>query len=135
RVLRGRAGLFTIIVLVVVGGVALVSLFSPKKYVAELALVVDLQGNDPMKETPLAPMLVPSHLATQTEIIRSRNVATKVIEKLELTTNPQIVAAYRQSGAASDLNTWLVENLLRAVDAKTARNSNIIRISYSSRDP
>jgi chain length determinant protein EpsF len=135
RVLRGRAVLFTTIVLVVVTGVALISLLSPKKYVAELSLVVDLQGNDPMKETALAPMLVPSHLATQTEIIKSRNVATKVIEKLGLATNPQIVAAYRESGAASDLNTWLVENLLLAVDAKTARNSNIIRISYGSRDP
>jgi succinoglycan biosynthesis transport protein ExoP len=135
RVLRGRAALFATMVLTVVLGVALVSLLSPKQYVAELSLVVDLQGNDPMKQTPLSPMLVPSHLATQTEIIRSRNVANKVIQKLSLATNPQIIAAYRESGAASDLNNWLVENLLRGVDAKTARNSNIIRISYSSRDP
>jgi succinoglycan biosynthesis transport protein ExoP len=135
RVLRGRALLFTAIVLVVVTGVAVISLLSPKKYVAELALVVDLQGTDPMKETALAPMLVPAHLATQTEIIRSRNVALKVIDKMGLATNPEIIAAFRESGAATDLTSWLVDSLLRNVDAKTARSSNIIRISYSSPDP
>src|SRR5690606_16699961 len=35
----------------------------------------------------------------------------------------------------TDLKSWLIENLLRAVDAKTARNTNIIRVSYSSPDP
>jgi succinoglycan biosynthesis transport protein ExoP len=135
RVLRGRIGLFTFIVLLVVSAVAVVSLLSPKKYVAELALVVDLQGNDPMKEGPLAPALVPTHLATQTEIIRSRNVALKVIEKTGLAHDPEVIAAFKESGAGTDLKSWLVENLLRAVDAKTARNTNIIRVSYGSSDP
>jgi chain length determinant protein EpsF len=135
RILRGRALLFTAIVLLVVTAVGFISLISPKKYVAELALVVDVQGNDPMKESALAPSLVPTHLSTQTEIIRSRNVTTKVIEKMGLATEPAVVEAYRESGADTDLNTWLVENVLRSVDAKTARNSNIIRISYTSTDP
>jgi succinoglycan biosynthesis transport protein ExoP len=135
RILRGRALLFTAIVLLVVTAVGLISLISPKKYVAELALVVDVQGNDPMKEAALAPALVPTHLSTQTEIIRSRNVATKVIEKMGLATDPAVVEAYRDSAAATDLNSWLVENVLRSVDAKTARSSNIIRISYTSTNP
>jgi chain length determinant protein EpsF len=135
RILRGRALLFTAVVLLVVTAVGLISLISPKKYVAELALVVDVQGNDPMKEAALAPSLVPTHLSTQTEIIRSRNVATKVIEKIGLANDPAVVEAYRESGADTDLNSWLVENVLRAVDAKTARNSNIIRVSYTSTDP
>src|SRR5688572_14533571 len=135
RILRGRALLFTAVVLLVVTAVGLISLISPKQYVAELALVVDVQGNDPMKEAALAPALVPTHLSTQTEIIRSRNVANKVIEKLGLATEPTIVEAYRESGAETDLNSWLVANVLRAVDAKTARSSNIIRISYTSTDP
>lgn len=135
RILRGRALLFTTIVLVVVTGVAVISLLSPKKYVAELAMVVALQGNDPMKEAPIAPTLVPTHLATQTEIIKSRNVALKVIEKMGLATNPEVVAAFRDSGADTDLTSWLVDNLLRNVDAKTGRSSNIIRIAYASRNP
>lgn len=134
RILRGRALLFTAIVLLVVMAVGLISLISPKEYVAELALVVDVQGNDPMKEAALAPSLVPTHLSTQTEIIRSRNVALKVIEKKGLATDPTVVEAFRDSGADTDLNSWLVENVLRSVDAKTARNSNIIRISYTSTD-
>lgn len=135
RILRGRALLLTAIVLLVVTAVGLISLISPKKYVAELALVVDVQGNDPVKEAALAPALVPTHLATQTEIIKSRNVANKVIEKMGLATNPTVVEAYRESDSDTDLNSWLVDTVLRSVDAKTARSSNIIRISYTSTDP
>lgn len=134
RILRGRALLLAAIVCCVVLAVAVISLLSPKQYVAELALVVDLQGNDPMKQSALAPALVPTHLSTQTEIIRSRNVALKVIEKMGLATNPEVVASYREHGGDSDLTSWLVDNVLRAVDAKTARTSNIIRIAYTSTD-
>ncbi len=134
RILRGRALLLVAVVCSVVLAVAVISLLSPKQYVAELALVVDLQGNDPMKQSALAPALVPTHLSTQTEIIRSRNVALKVIEKMGLATNPEVVASYREHGGDSDLTSWLVDNVLRAVDAKTARTSNIIRIAYTSTD-
>jgi succinoglycan biosynthesis transport protein ExoP len=135
RILRGRALLLLTVVFVVVAAVGVISFLSPKKYVSELALVVDLQGNDPMKQSALAPALVPSHLSTQTEIIRSRNVALKVIEKTGLANNPVVLESFQQSGGDSDLNSWLVANLLRNVDAKTARSSNILRISYSSTDP
>lgn len=135
RILRGRALLLAAIVLLVVTVVGVISLISPKKYVAELALVVDVQGNDPMKEAALAPSLVPTHLSTQTEIIRSRNVATKVIERMGLANDAAVLEAYRDSDAETDLNAWLVENVLRSVDAKTTRSSNIIRISYTSTDP
>jgi len=134
RILRGRALMFITIVGAVVMVVGIISLLSPKTYVAELALVVDLTGNDPMKESALAPALVPTHLATQTEIIRSRNVALKVIEGMGLATDPDVVASFREQGGETDLNSWLVANVLRNVDAKTARSSNIIRISYSSTD-
>lgn len=134
RILRGRALLFVAVVFMVVATVGVISLLSPKEYVAELALVVDLQGNDPMKEAALAPALVPTHLATQTEIIRSRNVALKVIEKMGLATNPLVLASFQEDGGDSDLTSWLADTVLRSVDAKTARSSNIIRISYSSTD-
>ena len=135
RILRGRALLFTTVVLVVVTAVGLISLVTPKKYVAELGLVVALQGNDPMKDTALAPMLVPTYLATQTEIIRSRNVAMKVIEKTGLAKDPTVIANFKDSDSDTDMMSWLVDNVLLAVDAKTARSSNIIRISYGSTDP
>ena len=135
RILKGRLLLFVAVVLSVVAAVGIISVLSPKKYVAELALVVDLQGSDPMKQSALAPALVPTYLATQTEIIRSRNVALKVIDKMGLATKPEVVESFRGSGADSDFMSWLVGNVLRNVDAKTARSSNIIRIAYSSTDP
>ena len=55
RILRGRALLLLTVVFMVVAAVGVISFLSPKKYVSELALVVDLQGNDPMKQSALAP--------------------------------------------------------------------------------
>mgnify|MGYP006174899399 CR=1 FL=1 len=43
---------------------------------------------------------------------RNREVALKVIEKMGLATNPEVVASFRDSGTNTDLNSWLVENLL-----------------------
>jgi chain length determinant protein EpsF len=118
RILRGRAALFVTILIGVVGAVAVVSLLAPKKYVAELALVADIKGDDSITNGALAPSLVPTYLATQMEIIRSRNVALKVIDKMHLPNTEESV-----------------DELLRSLDAKTTRNSNIIRISYESTDP
>ncbi len=100
----------------------------------------DLQGNDPMKGQPRAHRCwCRTHLATQTEIIKSRNVRrSKVIEKIGLATNPESRGELprRASGIRhTDLNSWLVDNLLRnAGPGKTAATlrSNIIRISYNA---
>jgi uncharacterized protein involved in exopolysaccharide biosynthesis len=118
RILRGRAAMFATVLIGVVAAVGVVSLLSPKKYVAELALVADIKGDDPLNNGALAPSLVPTYLATQTEIIRSRNVALKVIEAMHFPNTEESV-----------------DELMRSMDAKTTRNSNIIRISYSSTDP
>jgi chain length determinant protein EpsF len=132
RIIWARRRLFLTVLCLCVGTVAAVSFIVPKKYLAELAIVVDIKGGDPLSDAALAPQLVPSYLATQAEIIRSRNVALKVIDSLGLANDPSTIQFYRDNGGTGDVREWLVAQVLEAVDAKTARNSNIIRISYSS---
>lgn len=135
RILWARRRLFFTVLMLCVGTVAAVSFIVPKKYLAELAIVVDVKGGDPLSDAALAPQLVPTYLATQAEIIRSRNVALKVIDSLGLANDPSTVQFYRDNGGTGDVREWLVAQVLEAVDAKTTRNSNIIRISYSSTNP
>ena len=133
RILWARRRLFVGVSFVVVASVAAVSLIMPKKYEAELALVVDIKGGEPLGDPALAPQLVPSYLATQAEIIRSRSVALKVIDSLGLANDPATVQHFREAtGGSGDVRQWLVGPVLESLDAKTTRNSNIIRISYSS---
>ncbi len=135
RILWARRRLFITVLFVAVAAVAAVSFIVPKKYLAELAIVVDVKGGDALTDGSLAPQLVPTYLATQAEIIRSRNVALKVIDSLGLANDPATVQHYRDSGGTGDVREWLVARVLKELDAKTTRNSNIIRISYSSTNP
>ena len=135
RILWARRRLFATVLGVAVGSAALISFIVPKEYLAELAIVVDVKSNDPLSEGGLAPQLVPTYLATQAEIIRSRSVALKVIDSLGLANDPATVQFYRENGGTGDVREWLVARVLKHLDAKTTRNSNIIRISYSSTNP
>jgi polysaccharide biosynthesis transport protein len=135
RMIGGRKAVFLATLFSVVAAVAVVSLLSPKEYVAELALVVDTKRDDPLADAAVAPQLVPAYLATQAEIIRSRNVALKVIERLRLHEDPQLTADFRAAGGSGDLRPWLVNKVLQSVDARASRNSNIILVTYASSDP
>jgi chain length determinant protein EpsF len=131
-IIRGRKKLFFGIVFTVVAAVALVSLLSPREYTAELALVADFKGSDPLSESTLAPQLLPTYLATQAEIIRSRNVALRVIKTLGLADDPEIVERF---GEGEQAQIRLASALLERVEALASRNSNILRIAYTDTDP
>jgi chain length determinant protein EpsF len=108
---------------------AVASFLAPKKYVAELTLVVDIKGSDPLAETALSSPLLSTYVATQREIIASRNVALKVIDALGLAEgtpsgNPQI-----------DPRTAYIGTVLTPLETSSAVNSNLIKISYGSDDP
>lgn len=134
NIVLGRKALFLAVVCSVVALVAAISLLSPKQYMAELALVIDTKGNDPLADATLAPALVPAYLATQAEIIRSRNVAIKVIEQLKLERDAKMLEKTTGLEHGTDMRQRLVDALLERVEARTSRNSNLIRIAYSSTD-
>ena len=54
RILWARRRLFMTVLFLCVGAVAAVSFIVPKKYLAELAIVVDIKGGDPLSDAALA---------------------------------------------------------------------------------
>ena len=125
--IRRSALIASVFVVVTIAAVA--SSLAPKQYVAELTLVVDFKGGDPLAETALSSPLLSTYVATQREIIASRNVALKVVDALGLA-----------EGASSeypeiDPRAAYVGMVLNPLETSSAVNSNLIKISYRSDDP
>lgn len=129
KVLWVRRATFIAVVLACVTIAAVASFLAPKRYVAELTLVVDIKGSNPLAETALSSPLLSTYVATQREIIASRNVALKVIDALGLAEgtpsgDPQVDPRAAYIGA-----------VLNPLETSSAVNSNLIKISYRSDDP
>jgi polysaccharide biosynthesis transport protein len=113
-----------------------VSLLLPKQYTASTSLVVDFKGMDPVLGIMLPAQLMPGYMATQVDIIQSHKVAVDVVNALKLTENATAREQWRE--ATNGLGTpqdWLAEVLLKKLDVKPSRESNVVQISYTGSDP
>lgn len=136
RVLRARWILAAATFLVVVTLALIASLLWPKTYAAKAAVLVDMKL-DPVAGTSAAG-LMPStaYLATQIDIIESGYVAQRVVRTLQLDQNPKMRTEWESvAGARGDYLAWLGDKLLTNLKVETARESNVIEISYDSVDP
>lgn len=130
---RLAAGIFFGTVLLV----AAVSLILPKTYTAGVSLVADFKGADPLTGLTLPAQLLPGHLSTQADIIASHNVALKVVDRLGLADQPGYRARYAEQAEDGEgsVRDWLADLLLKDLEVKPARDSNVMRVEFSARDP
>ena len=136
-VLRGRIRLILLIFFTTVGVTLAVSLLLPEKFKAETNIVVNTTMPDPIAGTPPMPaMMLPNYVATQQDIIESHHVALKVVDKLGLRTNDLAIAQWQEeTHGQGDIGDWLADTLLKYLDVKPSRDSNVIAITYSATDP
>ena len=121
---------------VTVATTLVVSLLLPKNYTANVSLVVDSKAKDPITGTLLPMQLLPGYLATQVDIIKSQNVALKVVDGLKLSENPTIRQQYQESGqTGGDIRHWLSDLLLKKLDVKPSRESSVIQVEFEGADP
>jgi chain length determinant protein EpsF len=75
-------------------------------------------------------------MATQIDIIKSSQVANKVVRGLKLAESPgtreQFMEATEGKG---DINQWLADLLLQKLDVEPSRESSVITVSFSGTDP
>ena len=134
-ILRARwiiaLGVFVLIVASTVGA----SLMWPKKYSASASVVIDAKP-DPVTALLYPGMGSPAFMATQVDILNSERVAQRVVANLKLADNPQVKAQWQAAtNGQGDVQTWLGESLLRSMDVKPARESNVLTITYKAADP
>ena len=135
-ILRARYKLVLLALVITVATVLTVSLLLPKTYQATTTLVLNYKGTDPLTGLALPGQMMAGFLATQVDIIDSKNVALKVVDALKL---DQLAAAKRQFDEATqgqgEIRDWLAKRLLRGLDVTPARDSSVLDVTYKSTDP
>jgi polysaccharide biosynthesis transport protein len=126
----------------VLGGVVLivlaVCLIMPETYISGTSLVIDTKTTDPVTGTPGPPGDVSATvLATQLDIILSHNVALKVVDKLNLTSDPYYIRKFGDATAGkTGFRDWIAYRIADSVVASpSSKDSNVINIEYPAEKP
>lgn len=129
---RRRAALLTLLATVVVTTV--VSLLMPKHYIATSSVVLDIKPDPVGGFAPGAGSM--SYLTTQTDIIQSDRVATRVVRLLRLAQNPEAVAGWKDATRGKiPLENYYGQLLARGLLIKPSRGSTVISLAYTAGDP
>lgn len=132
-VLRARRRMVLTMFGSVVAFALLVSLLFPNLYQASSSLVLNYKGIDPVSGTAMSPQLMPGYMATQIDIIRSKNVALKVVDQLKLAEMSSYKKDFQEATeGAGDIRDWIAEKLLRKVRVVPSRDSSVLDITYKS---
>jgi chain length determinant protein EpsF len=123
-------------VLAAVALAILIMLVLPARYKATASVVIDFRGLDLVGGTLMPAQMLPGYLATQIDIIESRNVALKVVESLRLDQSAVAQEEFRKETAGrGSIQAWLADLLLKNLDVKPAPESSVLHISFTGRDP
>jgi len=133
QILRARRLLVAAFAIVLTLAGALISLWLPNVYLAQVALVADMKDTDPMTGNAVRSQALSNYLNTQADIITSRAVAMKVVEKMHLADDRTLRAAFeeRAQGAGS-LREWIADRLSSNLEVELARSSNVFHIIYAA---
>ncbi|MEW6591138.1 MAG: chain length determinant protein EpsF [Pseudomonadota bacterium] len=113
-----------------------VSLLLPKEYTATTTLIVDSKSKDPLTGQLLPSQLFPGYMATQIDVIKSAQVAQRVVRELKLADNPAVRQQFMEATKGKGtVEQWLAGVLLRKLEAEPSRESSIISVSFSGADP
>jgi polysaccharide biosynthesis transport protein len=135
-ILRARWLSALFVLLLTVGGAFAVSLLLPKKYTASASVMLDVRSPDPIGGMVLAGMMSPAYMATQVDLISSDRVARRAMKTLKMADVPGSRDQWREATEGrGDFEAWLAEALIRNLEVKPSRESNVISIGYSSVDP
>jgi chain length determinant protein EpsF len=138
RVLAGRKRLIAMTFFGVLLLVFILTLIWPKTYLAESSVVFDSVGPDPISGIEQPSDLLPSALATQLDVIASRNVALKVVDKLDLTRKPNELRDkfFSVTDGKESMRDWIADRLLaKNLDVEPSKEGKVINIDITTHDP
>jgi chain length determinant protein EpsF len=131
RWVSAAAVFFTIVVVVMTA-----SWFFPKNYTATASVLVDVKSPDPVAGVMMHAMTVPSYMATQADLIQSDRVARRAIDLLGLMQNGELRQQWVDAtDGVGDYGAWLATALSKNLDVQPSKDSNVLSISFKSRDP
>ena len=135
-ILKARFKVIAVIFAITVLSAVVITFLLPKSYSATTSLLLNYKGMDPVTGMVLPAQLMPGYMATQTDIIQSRNIALKVVEQLGLAKSQQAQEQFQTATKGNgDINNWLANLLLAKLDVKPSKESSLIDVTFNSVDP
>lgn len=108
----------------------------PETYIANSTVIVDLKAPEPNMARMGAPIPTQSVIQTQIDIIRSERVARRVVAKLGLDKQPQLIEQWRdETGGKGDFVNYIAKILLGKLDVIPGKDSAVIGIQYAATSP
>lgn len=136
RVFWARRWLFVLVLAATVSAATAYSLLKAKTYVAEVAVLVDAKNTDPVTGTALPQQMLSSIQATQADVISSHNVALKVVDRLQLASEPEMQLQFAQDRDSSgSIRDWLADRLLEKLTVRASHDSSVINLNFEARSP
>lgn len=131
---RRKTILYTLFSMMAV--VTILSLVLPKTYKATTTIVLTYTGIDPVTGMAFPGQMVPSYIATQVGIISSKSAALKVVKELKMDENASNIEKFRSNTEGyGNIDDWLATRLLKKLDVVPARDSNVVEVSFSDKNP
>jgi succinoglycan biosynthesis transport protein ExoP len=135
-ILHARRWILIVTLLLTVGATVVVSLLLPKTYKGTASVLLNYKGVDPVTGFAMPSQLLPGYMATQIDILGSKNVAIRVVERLRLAENAAVVQQFNDAtGGEGDVRNWLADLLLTKLDIVPSKESSVINVSFSGSDP
>lgn len=112
------------------------SLIQSKTYKATASVLLNYKGVDPLTGLTMPGQLMPGYMATQIDIIGSKNVALRVVDALHLASSPAVVEQFNQAtGGQGTARDWLADLLVKKLEIVPSRESSVVEISFKGADP
>jgi len=112
------------------------SLVLSKTYKATASVLLNYKGVDPLTGLTMPGQLLPGYMATQIDIISSKNVALRVVDALRLASVPDVIRQFREANEGrGSVRDWLADLLLKKLDIVPSRESSVVEISFKGADP
>lgn len=135
-ILRARKKIILITLLATVSITLLVSLLLPKTYTATASLVMNYKGVDSVTGLTMPGQLLPGYMATQIDIISSKNVALRVVDQMKLASSPVVQAQFKEAtDGKGTVRDWLADLLLKKLEIVPSRESSVVDINFKGSDP
>jgi len=135
-ILRARKKIFLWTLALTLLLTVVVSLVMPKTYKGVASVLLNYKGVDPVTGMTMPGQLMPGYVATQIDVLSSKNVALRVIDRLQLASNPVVIEQYRSdTNGKGTVRDWLAELLLKKLDITPSRESSVVEISFKGSDP
>jgi len=107
-----------------------------KTYAATASVLLNYKGVDPLTGLTMPGQLMPGYMATQMDIIGSKNVALRVVDALRLASSPAVVRQFQEANEGKGtVRDWLADLLLKKLEIMPSRESSVVEISFSGADP